>query len=139
MSLFSLTGTPPARLQGSADWSDLWGRLLDPLIFSQTGHVALVAALAMLASGGARPFALWLLALSVAHHVFTYTVLSRVYRVSVPRTRHVAWFPLANLVIEWILIRSILSCLTGRVTWRGTSYGSAPSTDRHVSEPIPRL
>ncbi len=117
----------------------LLGRLLDPLIFSQTGHVALVAALAMLASGVARPFALGLLGLSVAHHVLTYTVLSRVYRVSVPRTRHVAWFPLANLVIGWILIRAILSCLTGRVTWRGTSYGPGASTEGPVAESVPRL
>ena len=117
----------------------LLGRLLDPLIFSQTGHVALVAALAMLATGTARPFALGLLALSVAHHVFTYTVLGRVYRVSVPRTRHVAWFPLANLVIEWILLRAILSCLTGRVTWRGTSYGAGPPTGGPIAEPVPRL
>ncbi len=116
----------------------LLGRLLDPLIFSQTGHVALVAAATMLASGIARPFALWLLALSVAHHVFTYTVLSRVYRVSVPGTRHVAWFPLANLVIECILIRAILLSLTGRVTWRGTSYGPGPSTEGPIAEPIPR-
>ena len=92
----------------------------------------------MLASGVARPFALWLLALSVAHHVFTYTVLRRVYRVSVPGTRHVAWFPLANLVIEWILIRAILSCLTGRVTWRGTSYGPGhPSRAPSRSRPAP--
>lgn len=116
----------------------LLGRLLDPLIFSQTGHVALVAAATMLASGIARPFALRLLALSVAHHVFTYTVLRRIYRVSVPGTRHVAWFPLANLVIEWILVRAILSCLTGRVTWRGTSYGPDSSTERPIAESIPR-
>jgi chlorobactene glucosyltransferase len=116
----------------------LLGRLLDPLIFSQTGHVALVAALVMLALGIARPFALWLLALSVVHHLFTYTVLRRVYRVSVPGTRHVAWFPLANLVIEWILIRAILSCLTGRVTWRGTTYGPASSAAGPVAESIPR-
>jgi chlorobactene glucosyltransferase len=96
---------------------------LDPLFFSQTAHVALVASLAMLALGrppGAFPW--WLLALSVAHHALAYTCLRRLYVLSVPRTRHVAWYPLAGLVLDVILFRAIRMCLTGRVTWRGTAY-----------------
>ena len=43
---------------------------LDPLFFSQTAHVALVASLVMLALGRpGGPFAWWLLGLSVAHHL----------------------------------------------------------------------
>jgi glycosyltransferase involved in cell wall biosynthesis len=43
---------------------------LDPLFFSQTAHVALVASLVMLAIGRpSGPFALWLLGMSVAHHI----------------------------------------------------------------------
>src|SRR5262249_20248040 len=64
-----------------------------------------------------------LLGLSVVHHALSYTVLRRLYLLSIPNTRHVGWFPLANLVMDWILIRSIRMCLTGRVTWRGTAYG----------------
>ncbi len=102
---------------------------LDPLFFSQTAHVALVAALAMLAVGRpSGPFAAWLLGLSIAHHALAYTCLKRLYVLSVPRTRHVAWYPLAGLVLDVILYRAIRMCLTGRVTWRGTAYkeGTTP-------------
>lgn len=102
---------------------------LDPLFFSQTAHVALVAALAMLALGRPPgPFAAWLLGLSIAHHALAYTCLKRLYVLSVPRTRHVAWYPLAGLVLDVILYRAIRMCLTGRVTWRGTAYkeGTTP-------------
>ncbi|WP_406696032.1 glycosyltransferase family 2 protein [Singulisphaera sp. Ch08] len=115
----------------------LFGRLLDPLIFSQTGHVALAWAIYLLVQGGAAPFALWLLGLSVVHHIFTYTVLNRVYRMSVPESRYVAWFPVANLVMDVILIRAIKMCLTGRVTWRGTVYGpTVTQTTRPVTKPV---
>ena len=105
---------------------DPWRLLLqglDPLVFSQTAHVAFVASLVMLALG--RPsvaFAGWLLALSVAHHLLAYTCLRRLYVLSVPRTRHVAWYPLAGLVLDAILFQAIRMCLTGQVSWRGTSY-----------------
>ncbi len=104
---------------------------LDPLFFSQTAHVALVASLVMLAIGRpAGPFAAWLLGMSVAHHLLAYTCLRRLYVLSVPRSRHVAWYPLAGLVLDVILYRAIRMCVTGRVSWRGTAYkeGSAPST-----------
>jgi chlorobactene glucosyltransferase len=101
---------------------------LDPLFFSQTAHVALVASLAMLALGRpAGPFPTWLLALSVAHHLLAYTCLRRLYVLSVPGTRHVAWYPLAGLVLDVVLFRAIRMCLTGRVTWRGTAYKEGPA------------
>ena len=68
------------------------------------------------------PFPAWLLGLSVAHHLLAYTCLRRLYVLSVPRTRHVAWYPLAGLVLDVILFRAIRMCLTGKVTWRGTAY-----------------
>jgi chlorobactene glucosyltransferase len=111
---------------------------LDPLFFSQTAHVALVAALLMMAIGRpAGPFPAWLLGLSVAHHLLAYTCLRRLYVLSVPRTRHVAWYPLAGLVLDVILFRAIRMCLTGQVTWRGTAYQEAPAparTDAKVAE-----
>jgi chlorobactene glucosyltransferase len=101
---------------------------LDPLLFSQTAHVALVASLAMLALGRpAGPFPIWLLALSVAHHLLAYTCLRRLYVLTVPGTRHVAWYPLAGLVLDVVLFRAIRMCLTGRVTWRGTAYKEGPA------------
>ena len=112
---------------GRSSWR-LLAKVLDPLIFSQSGHLALVASLVLLALGRSVPFALWLLGMSVALHVLTYVVLGRLYRLSVPRTLHVGWYPIANLVMDWILFRSIRSCLTGRVTWRGTAYGPTEVT-----------
>jgi glycosyltransferase involved in cell wall biosynthesis len=100
-------------------------RLLDPLVFCQAGQVAFLAAFIMLAAGFAGPFPIWLLGLSIVHHALMYPVFSLVYRTSVPDSKYVGWFPLGNLLIDTILVRSILMCLTGRVTWRGTSYGSA--------------
>ena len=96
---------------------------LDPLFFSQTAHLALVASLVMLALGRpSGPFAFWLLGLSILHHLLAYSVLRRLYVLSVPRTRHVAWYPLAGLVLDVILYRAIQMCFSGKVTWRGTAY-----------------
>jgi len=117
----------------------LLGKLLDPLIFSQTGHVAMAASIVMLAAGVARPFAFRLLVMSVVHHVFSYTVLARVYRMSVPNSRYVGWFPVANLVMDWVLVRAIRMCLTGKVTWRGTDYGPAVTAIRPIAEPVSKL
>ncbi len=112
---------------GRNPWRLLW-QVLDPILFSQSGHVAFVAALVMLASGRPTgPFAWTLLALSVAHHLLAYTCLRRLYVLSVPRTRHVVWYPVAGVVLDVILYRAIRMCLTGRVTWRGTAYGEKPT------------
>jgi glycosyltransferase involved in cell wall biosynthesis len=120
---------------GRSPWR-LLAKVLDPLIFSQSGHVALVASLALLITGRGGPFAWWLLGMSVVHHVLSYTVLRRLYRLSVPGSRYVAWFPLANLVMDWVLFRAIGMCLTGRVTWRGTAYGPAVAPARPAAGPV---
>jgi glycosyltransferase involved in cell wall biosynthesis len=101
----------------------LLGRLLDPLVFCQSGQIALLSAMIMLISGFTGPFPVWLFCLSFVHHALMYPVFRLVYHTSVPGSRYVAWFPLGNLLIDTILVRSIVMCLTGRVTWRGTSYG----------------
>ena len=104
----------------------LVGKVLEPLVFSQTGLVALVAAAALLAAGVPGPFPAWLLGLALVHLGLQVTVLYRMYALSSPATAWAAaWYPLAGLVSDWILFRSILLCRTGRVTWRGTSYGPA--------------
>ena len=82
----------------------------------------------MLATGRPPgPFAPTLLAMSLAHHGLAASVLYRLYRQTIagPR-RAIAWYPLAGLVIDVILLRAIRSCLTGRVTWRGTDYATTP-------------
>ncbi len=111
--LYDSSGRSPRRLAWMA---------IDPLIFSQPAHVALVVALVLLATGSGGPFALWLLGISLAHHAFAALTLHRLYRLSFPGGRGALWYPLAGLVLDRIILRSIRSCLTGEVTWRGTSY-----------------
>jgi chlorobactene glucosyltransferase len=100
-------------------------RLLDVLVFCQAGHLALAAGLVLLACGFDRRFSLALLGLSLLHHLLMFAVFRMIYRTSVPRSRHAAWYPLGNLIIDVILFRAIRMCLTGRVTWRDTRYGPA--------------
>jgi glycosyltransferase involved in cell wall biosynthesis len=115
---------------GRSKWR-LSVRLLDALLLSQSSHVALASALGLLACGFPGPFPAWLLGMSLLHHLLAYTVMRRVYRLSVPTSRHVGWYPAANLVLDGILLRAIRMCLTGRVNWRGTAYG--PPSRRDVS------
>ncbi|WZP00704.1 glycosyltransferase [Isosphaeraceae bacterium EP7] len=114
----------------------LW-KIVEPLIWSQTAHVALVVALLLVIFGQnspwGGPFAAWLLALAVAHQVLAFTVLWRMYRFSASTIGAVAWYPLAGLVMDWILFKAIASCLTGRVTWRGTAYGPAVAAQPETS------
>ncbi len=79
----------------------------------------------MLATGGWGTFAWEIFGLSILHHVCMLLVFNKVYQASLVSTRWAAWFPLANFVIDWILIRALWMCLTGTVTWRGTSYPSS--------------
>jgi glycosyltransferase involved in cell wall biosynthesis len=123
---------------GRSSWR-LLVRALDALVFSQSGHVALFAALVMLAWGDAGPFSRWLMFLSLIHHWLAFTVMRRVYRLSVPRSQHVAWYPLGNVVLDAILLKAIWLCLTGRVRWRGTQYGAMHAGAAHVSESVPNL
>src|SRR5262249_43348814 len=97
-------------------------KLLDPIVFCQTGHLALLASLICFATGHGGPFATWLLVLALIHHGLMFVLFLRVYTFSVPGSRSTPWFPLANLIVDVILVRAIHMCLTGNVTWRGTTY-----------------
>jgi chlorobactene glucosyltransferase len=110
---------------GRSPWP-LLGKVLEPLVFSQTVLIALAAGLILRARGDAGAFPLWLLGLGVVHLALQISVLYRMYRMTSPATaRYAVWYPLAGLVSDWISFRAIVMCLTGRVTWRGTSYGPA--------------
>jgi glycosyltransferase involved in cell wall biosynthesis len=107
---------------GRKPWPIVW-KGLEPLVISQTGDVALLWALVLLVLGKAGPLAWWLLGLSLLHQVLKTTMLWRLYRLSSPKTAHyAAWYSLAGIVSDWIFADALRSCLTGRVTWRGTSY-----------------
>jgi glycosyltransferase involved in cell wall biosynthesis len=112
------------------------GKIVEPLVFSQTGDVALLVALVLLALGASGPFAWWLLGLSAAHQLLKVSVLHRMYRLTTPKTAIYAWwYSLAGVVSDWIFFQSLAMCLTGRVTWRGTSYGPAAPTPAAVPAP----
>jgi GT2 family glycosyltransferase len=113
---------------GRSAWP-LIGKILEPLIFSQTFFIALLSGLVLFARGTATTFATWLVLLSTLHLILQVSVLYRMYGRSSPATAWSAvWYPLAGLVSDWILLEAIAMCLTGRVTWRGTSYGPARKT-----------
>lgn len=102
----------------------LFGKILEPLVWSQTGTIALVAGLVMLLAGTPGPFAAVLTLMAVVHLLLQISVLWRMYRIQSPAVAGAAWwYPLAGIVSDWIILKSIWMCLTGRVTWRGTSYG----------------
>jgi glycosyltransferase involved in cell wall biosynthesis len=107
---------------GRNSWR-LTTKLFDPIIFCQTGHVAFAAGLIVLARDGG-PFAVSLVSLSIAHHVLMYLVFRRVYRAAIESVAFSLWYPIANLIVDLILIRAIGMCLTGNVTWRGTNYAA---------------
>ena len=108
---------------GRKPWP-LVGKIVEPLVFSQTGDVALIVALAMVLLGNTGPFALCLLGLAVLHQILKTSVLYRMYRWSSPASAgYAAWYSVAGVVMDWVCLRSLWMCLTGKVTWRGTSYG----------------
>jgi glycosyltransferase involved in cell wall biosynthesis len=114
-----------SRILYAASEQSTWrlvAKLLDPIVFCQSGHVALLVSVILVLSGRGGAFAVDLLALSTIHHIVMFCVFRRIYRLSVPQSRFVAWFPLANLIIDAILLRTIGMCMTGRVSWRGTDY-----------------
>ena len=54
-----------------------------------------------------------------------YLVFRRIFQAAVPAPRWAIWYPVANVVVDLILIRALMMCLTGKVTWRGTDYGNS--------------
>lgn len=120
-----------ARILYDADGRSVWplvGKILEPLVFSQTFVLAFALAAVAWLRGDSGPFAAWMAGLAVVHLILQYTVLYRMYRMTSPATaRAAAWYPLAGVVSDWILLKAIGMCLTGRVVWRGTVYGAAPA------------
>jgi chlorobactene glucosyltransferase len=105
-------------------------KLLDPIVFCQTGHLALAVSLVWLALDPGGKFARLLLCLGLVHHVLMFLVFLRVYRTSLPSSWWAVWYPVANLIADLILFRSLRMCFTGQVTWRGTDYGIASASPR---------
>ena len=77
----------------------LLAKLLDPLIFCQSGHVALVVSLVMLLLSRETAFACWLGGLSIMHHIWMYALFRRIHAASVPGCTAL-WYPLGNLLVD---------------------------------------
>lgn len=112
-------------------------KIIEPLIFTQTGQFAFLASLGMLAFDPTpEPFTFWLLGLSTAYLFASHTVMIRMYRLSSAPGRLALWYALAGVVMDWVYIRSLFMCLSGRVTWRGTTYSWAgPRSTAPKGEP----
>lgn len=111
-------------------------KIVEPLVFSQTWAVAVLVGLVAWAAGRPGPFAAWMFGLGVLHLVLQLSVLYRMYGLNSPRTAWAAvWYPVAGLVSDVISINAIIMCLTGRVTWRGTTYGPAAPTPHPTPAP----
>lgn len=122
---------------GRSPWQ-LFGKILEPLIWSQTVVAAFVAAVVLMATGYRGPFPAILLGMAVVHLLLQISVLYRFYRLQTPGNGISAvWYPLAGFVSDWILLRAMWSCWTGRVTWRNTSYG-APVPAEAPGQAAPR-
>jgi glycosyltransferase involved in cell wall biosynthesis len=111
---------------GRRPWTPLW-KVIDPMLFSKPAQVALLTGAGMWLFGAGGSFAVWLIGLAVVHHFLAATVLYRLYRMSVSRPWAVLGYPVANLVVDWYLLRACWMCISGNVTWRGTSYARLPT------------
>lgn len=99
-------------------------KIAEPLIFTQPGYVVPFVALGYLAFGSDTQLALRLLGLSLLHNVLMFTVIARMYRFNQARWQDALWYPLSGLISDWIYLQVIRMCLTGQVTWRGTTYAT---------------
>ncbi len=100
----------------------LFLKWLDPVVFCESGHVALAGALVLSVFAPTSLFARILLVLALTHHVLMYFVFRQVHAISSSRANGAAWYPLGNLIVVVILARALGSRLTGRVAWRGDVY-----------------
>ena len=116
-------------------------KLLDPVIFCQTGHLALAAGLVLSARGGGTfAYRSWQWVSPIMSSCTSFSewfIGRRSSRASFP-----LGYPIANLIVDLILIRAIRMCLTGNVTWSGTDYAvsDSPSSSGagHKKQPTPR-
>ena len=121
--------------RGRDPWPLAW-LMVEPLIFTKTGQVALPASLILLATAttaNQTEFAQTLLALALAHAVLSVALLSRLYRYSTRHPRSSLGYALAGLIMDVVLLRSLWMCWTGKVTWRGTTYAASTHEPRRLS------
>lgn len=104
-------------------WTALW-KIAEPLIFTQPAYIMPFVALAYMAAGTAPEQARELLWLSLAHNALMFSVIARLYHFNRARWYDAVWYPLSGFISDWIYLHVIRMCLTGKVTWRGTTYSA---------------
>lgn len=102
-------------------WTAVW-KIIEPLVFTQSAFIMPVIAVLMMALGKDNGMGNRLLLLSLLHSLLMFTVIARLYNFNKARWQDTLWYPLSGLISDWIYLRVIHMCLTGKVTWRGTTY-----------------
>lgn len=102
-------------------WTAVW-KIVEPLIFTQSAFVMPIVALILMISGSYPAESRQLLWLSLLHNLLMFTVIARLYHFNRARWQDTYWYPLSGLMSDWIYLRVIRMCMTGRVIWRGTTY-----------------
>jgi glycosyltransferase involved in cell wall biosynthesis len=103
-------------------WTAIW-KIIEPIIYTQPAYIMPFIALGLIVSGSGSADQAWeLLWLSLAHLGLMFTVIARVYHFNRARWYDTVYYPLSGLISDWIYVHVIRMCLTGRVTWRGTTY-----------------
>ena len=100
----------------------LVGKILEPLVFSQTFLSRSWLGLMSWDFHGSGDNRLAAGAVAGASGLADQGALSHVPLVVAATAIDAVWYPLAGLVSDWILVAAIWMCVTGKVTWRGTSY-----------------
>ncbi|ADV62655.1 glycosyl transferase family 2 [Isosphaera pallida ATCC 43644] len=121
--------------RGRDPWPLAW-LMIEPLIFTKTGQLALPASLFLLSTAttvNQTQFAQALLALALAHAVLSVSLLHRLYRYSTRHPQFSLGYALAGLIMDVVLFRSLWMCWTGKVTWRGTTYAASTREPRRLS------
>ncbi len=111
-------------------WWRLVAKILDPIVFTKPGCLFLPIGLWLVITRPDEAFGWWLLGLTILQQILSVEVLRLMYGLcSPPGLREALWYPLASLVMDVVLLKSLAMCLTGKVVWRGTSYGATPVVD----------
>lgn len=120
-------------------WWRVAAKLLDPIVFTKPSYVALPVGIWLAATRPTEVFGWCLLGLALVHHALSIEVLRKMYALcSPPGLREAIWYPLASLMMDVVLFKSLVMCLTGKVVWRGTSYGATPVVDP-LADPLQSL
>lgn len=111
-------------------WWLVAAKILDPIVFTKPGTLALPIGLWLVITKASEPFSWWILLIAVVHYTLCVLVLRKLYGLcSPPGTREALWYPVASVMVDVVLIKALMMCFTGKVTWRGTQYGSKTVVD----------